>query len=356
MAFRIQSKRSGYMWLESHGSLFEESNGKKFVILLGRGRPTPYLSRHNTEYHGGFGDSDLWAKLSTSGAFLYVSSNARSLLRRNPDTLVATSIQDLMQKDSRPAFDRALDSARRRRITPIKHGLLCQRGYIKAETILYPGDAAKDQQPSFLLAQIKLDKSLSQAPAPAPSRARFGTHQPSASSANRDWVGQTTGEPHDVRTLNDDMFDELSTTRCSSWQFQLRWMERRNQSLAEELAGLLSRKKKRRRRRGAAGDVGDCANCHTRSTPEWWRGPSGQRDLCNRYGLQWAKQVCSLLRILLWQWNAELIFPYRRDAFYHADQYAAPIAGASRPRRCLSRRLRCTRKTLETVSTRMAAM
>jgi hypothetical protein len=37
--------------------------------------------------------------------------------------------------------------------------------------------------------------------------------------------------------------------------------------------------------------VRDCANCHTRNTPEWRRGPSGQRDLCNSCGLRWAKQV-----------------------------------------------------------------
>jgi hypothetical protein len=34
----------------------------------------------------------------------------------------------------------------------------------------------------------------------------------------------------------------------------------------------------------------DCANCHTRITPEWRRGPSGNRDLCIRCGLRWAKQ------------------------------------------------------------------
>jgi GATA zinc finger len=34
--------------------------------------------------------------------------------------------------------------------------------------------------------------------------------------------------------------------------------------------------------------VKDCANCHTRVTPEWRRGPSGRRDLCNNCGLSWA--------------------------------------------------------------------
>ncbi|PBP20000.1 GATA zinc finger protein [Diplocarpon rosae] len=68
-------------------------------------------------------------------------------------------------------------------------------------------------------------------------------------------------------------------------------MEKSNRLLAEELASLLSSKKKRKRRRGAGHPHRDCANCHTRVTPEWRRGPSGQRDLCNSCGLRWAKQT-----------------------------------------------------------------
>lgn len=68
-------------------------------------------------------------------------------------------------------------------------------------------------------------------------------------------------------------------------------MEKSNRLLAEELASLLASKKKRKRRRGTGLLQRDCANCHATSTPEWRRGPSGQRDLCNSCGLRWAKQV-----------------------------------------------------------------
>ncbi|KAL8636213.1 MAG: hypothetical protein Q9228_006369 [Teloschistes exilis] len=67
-------------------------------------------------------------------------------------------------------------------------------------------------------------------------------------------------------------------------------MEKRNRLLAEELQGLLSSKKKRKRSHGAGHLQKDCANCHARVTPEWRRGPSGQRDLCNSCGLRWAKE------------------------------------------------------------------
>jgi hypothetical protein len=100
----------------------------------------------------------------------------------------------------------------------------------------------------------------------------------------------------------DDIFAELKTTRCTSWQYELRQMEKMNRLLAEELTQLMASRKKRKRRKpggngmgggggSGSGVVRDCANCHKRDTPEWRRGPSGNRDLCNSCGLRWAKQV-----------------------------------------------------------------
>ena len=103
--------------------------------------------------------------------------------------------------------------------------------------------------------------------------------------------GLTIGNQDEALASEDNIFDELKTTRSTSWQFELRQMEKQNRLLAEELAALQSRKKKRKRRKGMGQMEKDCANCHTRVTPEWRRGPSGNRDLCNSCGLRWAKQV-----------------------------------------------------------------
>ncbi|KAF3931685.1 hypothetical protein ABW19_dt0201917 [Dactylella cylindrospora] len=89
----------------------------------------------------------------------------------------------------------------------------------------------------------------------------------------------------------DNLFDELKTTRSSSWQFELRQMQRTNKRLSEECATLLQMKKRRKRKKGADALEKDCANCHTKNTPEWRRGPSGKRDLCNSCGLRYAKLV-----------------------------------------------------------------
>ncbi|KAM6484919.1 PAS domain-containing protein [Trichoderma sp. SZMC 28011] len=306
IVFRIRRKQSGYTWFESHGSLFvDQGRGRKCIILVGRKRPVFALGRRTLEANGGIGDSELWSKLSTSGMFLSVSANIRSLLDLQPESLVGTSIQELMRKESRAEFGRTIEKARKGKISTCKHEMLNRRGQgLQAQTTLYPGDASEGQKPSFVLAQTKLLKASSRhVPSTlTASNALYGTN-----SIRADMHGQ--GTPHGGQILqpavgalvpgsqdaalasDDNIFDELRTTKCSSWQFELRQMEKINRILAEELGGLLSNKKKRKRRKGVGNVVRDCANCHTRNTPEWRRGPSGQRDLCNSCGLRWAKQT-----------------------------------------------------------------
>nr|QWY02562.1 white collar 1 [Ophiocordyceps xuefengensis] len=307
IVFRIRRKQSGYTWFESHGSLFvEQGKSRKCIILVGRKRPVFALSRQSLDSTGGIGDSELWTKLSTSGMFLFVSSNVRSLLDLQPESLVGTSIQELMRKESRHEFGRSIEKARRGKIVSCKHEVQNRRGQgLQAQTFLYPGDASEGQKPSFLLAQTKLLKASSRSIAPAStaggsqSVAATPRSSPQTPGPQRGdgQVSQPAGGAllpgtQDAALASDDnIFDELRTTKCSSWQFELRQMEKVNRILAEELGGLLSNKKKRKRRKGVGNMVRDCANCHTRNTPEWRRGPSGQRDLCNSCGLRWAKQV-----------------------------------------------------------------
>jgi PAS domain-containing protein len=332
VVFRIRRKKSGYTWFESHGSLcVEQGKGRKCIILVGRERPVYALARHDVEAAGGIGDSEMWTKLSTSGMFLFVSSNVRTLLDRSPDDLVGTSIQALMRPESKVEFGRSLEKARTGKRVTHKHEILNKRGLVlQAQTTLYPGDAAEGQKPTFLVAQTRLLKSSSRNVAPALISHNSGSskgissvhpsdgstplgHPPGLSSGPApdgssptstqmlpsQMIGAVTqaggprlpiGSQDLILASEDNIFDELKTTRCTSWQFELRQMEKSNRILAEELAALLQNKKKRKRRKGGS-TTRDCANCHTRVTPEWRRGPSGNRDLCNSCGLRWAKQV-----------------------------------------------------------------
>lgn len=322
VVFRIRRKRSGYTWFEAHGSLcVDQGKGRKCIILVGRERPVYALSRYDIESTGGIGENEMWSKLSTSGMVLFISSNTRILLDRQPDDLVGTSVQALMRQESQLEFGRILERARTGKRVNFKHELFNKRGQIlQAHTTLYPGDASEGSKPTFLVAQIRLVKSPSRSAGSSTTSNTFsrnalqrqssidsqkGGHDNalllsprSTTSSSKEYTMTQAGSAglqigtQDVALASEDnIFDELKTTRCTSWQFELRQMEKSNRLLAEELASLLSSKKKRKRRKGAGQLQKDCANCHVKATPEWRRGPSGNRDLCNSCGLRWAKQV-----------------------------------------------------------------
>ena len=331
VVFRIRRKNSGYMWFEGHGSLHtEQGKGRKSIILVGRERPVYALSKSDIDNAGGIGENELWTKMSTSGMFLYVSSNVRQLLDRQPDELVGVSIQSLMRADSKTEFGRILEHARTGKKASVKHEMINRRGQVlSAYTTLYPGDATEGLKPTFIVAQTRLIKFTRGAPTKrpslypkherdssesiqsvAPSSQQFGqpiqppAEQASVSGGSGDHYTTTDGSVNTYSGHNglmighqdaslaseDNLFDELKTTKSSSWQYEIRQLEKRNRTLAEEVQALIASKKKRKRRRGKDQQK-DCANCHTRVTPEWRRGPSGQRDLCNSCGLRWAKLV-----------------------------------------------------------------
>jgi len=335
IVFRIRRKNSGYMWFEGHGSLHtEQGKGRKSIIMVGRERPVYTLSRNDISSNGGVGEHELWTKISTSGLFLFVSSNVRQLLDRQPEELVGVSIQTLMRSDSKQDFGRILEHARTGNKASVKHEVINRRGQVlQAFTTLYPGDATMGLKPTFIIAQTRLIKYsrnngkagqvISDANTPDSSRPmqslgqqipnnpsnvtpRQGSGSATPQSGNSaqyvstetaatTYAGQNglkIGRQDESLASDDNLFDELKTTKSSSWQYEIRQLEKRNRLLAEEVQSLLASKKKRKRRKGAGQLQKDCANCHTRVTPEWRRGPSGQRDLCNSCGLRWAKLVC----------------------------------------------------------------
>ena len=311
VVFRIRRRFSGYTWFEGHGCLHtEQGKGRKCIILVGRERPVFGLRWSDVKAGGGIGENEFWTKLSTSGMFLFVSSNSKMLLDRDSDELMGTSMQALMRPDSKAELSKALGEARMSKRTDVRHEIQTKRGnYIQALTTLYPGDGNGRHPPTFLIAQTRLLKhsratSLIQPPQAALHPALESGKVYESESAT--WSGNSSGQSSGGQNADsndkdgrpnddpdDNMFEELNNTRSTSWQFELRQMQRTNKRLVEELSSLLASKKKRKRRKGADQVERDCANCHTRSTPEWRRGPSGKRDLCNSCGLRYAKLVCS---------------------------------------------------------------
>ena len=160
VVLRIRRKHSGYVWFEGHGALHtEQGKGRKSIVLIGRERPVYTLSKRELAAAGGIGDNEVWTKLSTSGMFLFVSSNIRSMLERTPDELVGTSIQALMRQESKQDFNRVLELARHGKWQSTKHDLLSKRGQVlQAYSTVFPGDASEGSKPTFVIAQTRLLK------------------------------------------------------------------------------------------------------------------------------------------------------------------------------------------------------
>ncbi|KAJ5152886.1 White collar 1 protein [Penicillium canariense] len=330
VVYRIRQKYKGYMWFESHGAWHIDPNqGRKYLVMTGRPRPVYALDQiAQLGSKAALAENDIWAKVSLSGVILFVTSKVKPVLGRSPDDLIGKGMHELMEPESDPSaiFD-ALDAAANGRghndgePPSFHHQMRHKKGHsLSAHTTLYCGDT-QNSRPSFLVAQIRFarafppstsataaaeDEELANVPStsksitlttadPNPSRqyGALGQHMPDFSTL----IG-LNGLPTGNRSISPSnapatFFTELNPTRGSSWQIELRELEKQNRTLADELQRLLARRKKRKRKQSAISVEKACAMCGTKNTPEWRRGPSGNRDLCNSCGLRWAKQVRS---------------------------------------------------------------
>ncbi|KAL6233515.1 hypothetical protein BDW75DRAFT_187565 [Aspergillus navahoensis] len=330
--YRIRRKKSGYTWFENHGGWHITQRGRQFMVLVGRLIPMYLHTQLAKVDRGGLAENDIWAKLSLSGIILFMSSKSRAVLGRSSDDLMGKRMQDILVSDnSHPELvvQQALDISCNNQQATFTHKIRHWKGHVfSAQITLYPGDMIDgDSRPAFLIAHLRFPKEL-QLQAPTTEDQSHSESQNRSQSSSDACVGdsrtpqsqQQTAESHlephpnftqpatssatlavpssaspnsaELPTeIGRHLFEELNPTRGSSWHFELRELEKQNRHLTEEVQRLLARRRKRKRKQSAAVVEKSCAMCGTRTTPEWRRGPSGNRDLCNSCGLRWAKQV-----------------------------------------------------------------
>lgn len=307
--YRVRKKHSGYIWFETHGSWHvERGRGRTFLVLVGRERPVYCLSQVVGSESGSLAENDLWAKLSTSGIILYATTKSKPVLGRIPEDLVGTGLSELIGTEYRAEALRALQTARGGRQATFRHQIRHKKGHlIDVQTRLLPGDTEEGTKPSFLVAQIRFPTLAQPTPGLAGNEDSVdatvpplpGSGDRTDSTSNDPQAFDTPGLTTDHETVSSSspespvVLPELAPYRSSSWQFELRELEKHNRVLADEVQRLLAQKRKRKRKQTVLPPGKSCVMCHTRNTPEWRRGPSGNRDLCNSCGLRWAKQVRS---------------------------------------------------------------
>ncbi|KAJ5930718.1 White collar 1 protein [Penicillium verhagenii] len=342
VVYRIRQKYQGYIWFESHGAWhIDPSQGRKYLVMTGRPRPVYAMDQiARLGSSAALAENDVWAKISLSGVILFVTTKSKPVLGRTPDDLVGKSIQELMKpEDDSASISDCLESA----ASSFEHGnsednlnggnnkkeppSFCHRmrhkkgHWLSAHTTLYAGDLVNGLRPSFLVAQIRFARAFppsaaataagdDDAMADVPGTGKMTTLTTADPNPPRQYgaLGQRmpdlsyltglNGLPNGNRSISPSdvpatFFAELNPTRGTSWQIELRELEKQNRTLSDELQRLLSRRKKRKRKQTAISVEKSCSLCKTKNTPEWRRGPSGNRDLCNSCGLRWAKQMRS---------------------------------------------------------------
>ncbi|KAG8746005.1 blue light receptor [Ceratobasidium sp. 414] len=285
LLLRVRRKTSGYVWVESQGRLHvEPGKGRKAIILSGRKKEVPRLQWSSIARAGGLGDREFWVQMSVDGLVLVASVGVHEIMGYTPDEFLGTNlIVDHILEEWKPSILARLASAisptraiaiaselvRRpdagldatmpeiaRCVLITKHG---QK--ISSDVCFYPPLASLDDgapgsvpaikpAPASLVCQVKvvsadmmgrprsqttgsLDSSIA-----GPSSGIFGgrmTGEPLSSGV----TGQLQG--HIVHHLSSNLFEELETTRSTSWQYELQQLKISNKRMKDEVDSIVER-------------------------------------------------------------------------------------------------------------------
>nr|AML78744.1 putative LOV domain-containing protein [Neckera douglasii] len=337
LLYRARRKNSGYIWIEAQGKLHvEHGKGRKCLILVGRHRPAYKMSWTDLERAGGLAEVEFWSKLSLEGMCLYATPSVESVLAFTPDEMIGTAFSQLVPDGGNADVLKAIADAAAGHPVTLKHQLKNRQGqFVEVVTNFFTSHKEPPLTPRTgsptpiahvptVIAQTIEARSFARRQALKEKVAKSPRTQKTSLSFSYDDLcimrpeslkdkaasatapaGTYSAVPSTFRTLkghpshqNDNIFAELDTTKTSSWQFELHQLKLTNRRLREELEALEAAVKKRKRNPeddpmppppppgGRA-----CANCGKSDSPEWRKGPSGARDLCNACGLRYSKAV-----------------------------------------------------------------
>jgi PAS domain S-box-containing protein len=267
LVFRIRRKNSGYVWIECSGRLHvEPGKGRKAVILSGRARSVPILQWEAVAQHGGLAETEFWTKVSFEGLILHATSTAEELLGQPADDVIGQSIFSLLpggdngppSPDADPsspvakvaaAFRSAVSGTSTSSPVSVQHKMVQKSGtQIDVVTIFYPPKSSTDlhlrsdsdsssptselSRPSSTLSTgdsgIKPISLVVQVKLLPPNTVLEGATTPEFIA------GITNARPlaHEGHT---NLFEELETTRGTSWQYELHQLRVTNRRIQEQI-------------------------------------------------------------------------------------------------------------------------
>ena len=295
LMLQLKQRSAQYAWFQSAGSV-RTDHGRRWVTLILLGHHVSHLSSSAlSEAHERSTNHGIWVKLSTSGLIVYIFGDPYKPLGLSANDLVGITLQDLLkQRDAKAEFETLLGSARYGGVVSSTVILISRRGHrLETNIVLHPGALGDRTRPYYFLAHC----SILQPSARRKQKALLSEHCSRPYTIARSVASIATNKAAPTSTVgNDGVNDDqdilggLDPDRCGPLPYEIHQLKAANRALHDELQSLLKRAKQRRRYQRHGGDQAlGCANCHTKVSPEWRRGPSGIRNLCNRCGLRWAK-------------------------------------------------------------------
>ncbi|KAL0959515.1 hypothetical protein HGRIS_011225 [Hohenbuehelia grisea] len=253
LLFRARRKGEAYVWVECRGRLHvEPGKGRKAILLSARARematcswsqiarggglnrPTRNARTIGTSEEGGVElevtetEREFWGTLSTNGTFLSVSQGAPDVLGWSASELVGANVAQYVTGDDR---------------TPATLQQTLARAYAQTST-------ASDDEPLTVSCRMRRkDSGHSRVQlvlfAPSEAGTTSGTSGPSIQPCAVMYQIRLAGDPEDgskpsvlVHDLKSNVFEELESSRETSWNYELQQLKIANQKLMEEI-GLL---------------------------------------------------------------------------------------------------------------------
>ncbi|KAK8036314.1 hypothetical protein PG993_008928 [Apiospora rasikravindrae] len=302
LTLRLKGRAGDYAWYQSTGSI-RHDGGRRWVTLTLFHQPVSRLSSRALRGAGSDSKHGLWFKLAISGLVLHLFDDPQKALGIPAEELVGTRIQDalIQQSAAGSEFENLLRTARKGDVASSTLTLTSGRGHrLEANMVLHPGALGDRRRPYYLLAYCGILRPYSKRTKRTSPRDKKHstavtvtiTTAPAATpieTAPCSLVGGDVDEEDQDKADSDDVLEDLDANQCGPLGYEIHRLGAANQGLHEELQTLLKRASHRRSFKKHGIVTGGCANCHTTVSPEWRRGPDGERNLCNRCGLRWAK-------------------------------------------------------------------
>jgi PAS fold len=226
LLFRARARRSGYVWIESHGKMYiEPGKGRKSIILVGRRRIMPRLDWRMVERSGGISDDEFWGLISPDGLWLNVVQNVSNVIGRVSSSITGTSLLDMLpnQQHQQQVLRSLLNAPRTLDSTTHSVEMLGVKDKRHFVTItIYPprgeGSALSSLTAIPIVCQVKL----------------FDPSNPTSTSITAFSPPITSN----LSSTSNNLFEELDTTRHTSWQYELTHLRIANKNLLDDIAKL----------------------------------------------------------------------------------------------------------------------